>query len=489
MTTFTDSASTTKPSSNAKTAALDSSEHLANIAQLETLLQAPLQFAGVNDKKRYTMAERMTHYTVPGVSIALIDKGKIVWTKTWGTADNSTQQTLSDDTLFQAASISKPLSALGALKMVENGDLALDAPINNYLSRWKLQDNEFTQQQPITLAHLLSHTAGTTVHGFAGYAQSAPLPTPLEVLEGSDAANSEAVDVDTLPGTNFRYSGGGYTVFQVAMEDVSGKTFTALMDELVLKPAQMNASSYEQPLPKTLWPMAATGHANGQVVEGKFHNYPEQAAASLWTTPSDLAKFSLAVMNAARGDTDAFLTPEMTQQFLTPQRNSWGLGPRLYEHDGKVIGFHHGGANKGFRCNTVGFLDGRGAVVMTNSDEGDPLIAEILAAAAEVYGWPKQASKAQEWFALSDTEQATLPGVYSATLGSTDYEVTVEQQDEGLKITFPGVSLPNNFYIIEREGEMPKLTDCIGFTASFTKDDNKQTVLNMFSYAFTKVAA
>jgi len=485
---MTDSAISNRPNTKSEPTAstsVDSANHQAKIAQLETLLQTPLQLAGVSDK-RYTMAERMAHYDVPGVSMALIENGKIAWTKTWGTADNSTQQPLTVDTLFQAASISKPVSALGALKMVENGDLSLDAPINNYLSRWQLPDNEFTQQTPITLTHLLSHTAGTTVHGFGGYAQSVPQATPIEVLTGSGAANSAAVDVDTLPGTNFRYSGGGYTTFQVAMEDASGKSFTALMDELVLKPAQMTASSYEQPLPKALWANAATGHVDGKVVEGKFHNYPEQAAAALWTTPSDLAKFSLAVIKAARGDDDAFLAPEMTKQFLTPQRNCWGLGPNLYELDGEVIGFLHGGANKGFRCNSVAFLDGRGAVVMTNSDQGDPLVAEILAAAAEVYGWPKQGSKEQEWFALSETEQATLPGIYRATLGTTDYEVTVEREGEGLKITFPAIGLPNTFYIKAREEGTLKLTDCIGYTASFTENENKQAVVTVMNYAFTK---
>ena len=488
MNTLTDNVSAVVQSQNKNAASLYSNDHQEKIAQLETNLQTPLQLVGVSDK-RHTIEERMAHYTVPGVSMALIDQGEIVWTRTWGIADNSTQQALSVDTLFQAASISKPVSALGALRMVENGELSLSTPINNYLKRWKLPNNEFTQQEPITLAHLLSHTAGTTVHGFGGYAQSVPQATAIEVLKGSGAANSASVNVDTVPGTNFRYSGGGYTKFQVAMEDVSGKSFTELMDELVLKPAQMTASSYRQPLPKALWANAATGHVDGQVIEGKFHNYPEQAAASLWTTSRDLAKFSLAVIKAARGDDDAFLSPEMTKQFLTSQRNSWGLGPRLYEQDSKVIGFHHGGANKGFRCNSVAFLDGRGAVVMTNSDQGDPLIAEILAAAAEVYDWPKQGSRTQEWFALSEAEKAALPGIYRASLGGQDYDVSVEQHGQGLKVTFPGVSLPNTFYATAREEGVLKLLDCTGYTLSFSENEKQLTVVNIMNYMFTKANA
>ena len=193
-------------------------------------------------------------------------------------------------------------------------------------------------------------------------------------------------------------------------------------------------------------------------------------------------------MQAARGDADAIISPEIAAQFLSPQLNSWGLGPGLYEKDGEVIGFHHGGANQGFRCKSVAFFEGggSGAVVMTNSDEGDPLIEEILAAAAEVYSWPKEGSKIQEWFALSEAEQLRLSGIYRAVIGGEDYELTVKQDGEGLRISLPDINLPNTFCAIAREEGSLKLTDCIGYTASFSEGDNTQTVVNVLGYSFVK---
>ena len=366
----------------------DVAQHAEKIQQIENSLTSATQFKG-RARVTYNLLERMKHYKVPSVSIALIDKGEIAWAKSWGIKDADTQELVTPQTLFQAASISKPASSIGALRMVEAGLLSLDKPINEHLKSWKLPENELTEQIPVTLTHLLSHTGGLTVHGFRGYAQTEAQPSAIQVLNGDTIANSDPVIVDILPGTNFRYSGGGSTVFQIAMEDVSQKSFTQLMDELVLMPAGMTHSTYAQPLPDAYKADVASGHLeDGGVVPGKWHNYPMQSPASLWTTPSDVAKFSLAVIEAHRAEGTAdekaegkILSKPMCDQFLSEQLNAWGLGPRLFIEDGKTIGFHHGGANEGYRCNFAAFLDGRGAVVMTNSDVGDALVSEIMAAA------------------------------------------------------------------------------------------------------------
>ena len=379
------------------------------------------------------------------------------------------------------------MSALAALQLVEAGHLSLHQPINHSLKHWQLPENEFTQQVPVTLAHLLSHTAGTTVHGFRGYAQHEVQPSAIQVLNGDDCAASDAVVVDTLPGTAFRYSGGGTTVVQQAMEDVSHQPFAQILHEQVLGPAGMSLSTFEQPLPESQQHNVACGHlAEGQVVPGKWHNYPTQAAASLWCSAGDLAKFSMAVMKAWRGEEGAILSKALCDEYLREHKNEWGLGPRLFVRDGEVIGFHHGGANEGYRCNSLAFLDGRGAVVMTNSDQADPLIVEILAAAAEVYSWPKEVSKTQEWFALSEAEQLSLSGTYRTAIEGEDYELTVKQDGEGLKICIPDINLPNTFCAIAREKGSLKLIDCIGYTASFSEDENERAVVNVLGYFFVK---
>jgi CubicO group peptidase (beta-lactamase class C family) len=292
------------------------------------------------------------------------------------------------DTLFQAASISKPVAAIAALRLVEQSELSLDAPINDYLASWKVPDNGDTARQAVTLRQIVSHTAGLTVHGFAGYAAGAAVPTVVQVLDGSGPANSVRVRVDKLPGQSFRYSGGGYTVMQLAMSDVTGRPFDEGMRELVLEPAGMTRSTYSQPLPERERANAATAHrANGTAVPGHSHTYPEMAAAGLWTTPSDLLRLGLAVVAAARGEPGAILGPEMTKEMLTPQPGGHGLGFALADPgDGRV--FTHNGANEGFRASLFVYADGRGgAAIMTNGDRGGELIAELSASIAATYGW------------------------------------------------------------------------------------------------------
>lgn len=458
------------------------------IHQLEKALATPIQFKGLpGGDAKFSLLDRMAHYKVPGVSIALIEYGEIAWVKTWGVKNAEEQTPLTPDTLFQAASISKQVAALAALQLVESGHLSLDKPINYFLKRWQLPENEFTQQQPVTLTHLLSHTAGTTVHGFRGYAQEEVQPNAIQVLNGEECAASDPVVVDTLPGTQFRYSGGGTTVVQVAMEDVSAKPFAQIMEEQVLKPSGMTLSSFEQPLPEPMQQNVACGHlSEGQLVPGKWHNYPTQAAASLWCTPSDLAKFSLSVLGAWRGEEGAILSKTLCDQYLTEHKNAWGLGPRLFVQDGKTIGFHHGGANEGYRCNSLAFLDGRGAVIMTNSDQGDALLGEIMAAAAEVYDWPECHSKEREWLPLPAKDQARFTGSFVLTYEGETYETIIHYKDQGLAISCPITSFPNPFYCISQEESGAVFMSSSGAQVQFTVNDEGQSVITIFGNPFIR---
>jgi CubicO group peptidase (beta-lactamase class C family) len=191
----------------------------------------------------WTIQERMQHYKVPGVSIAVIDNFKIAWSKAYGLRDTATKEPVTLETLFQAGSISKPVAAMVALKKVEQGKISLDENINNKLTSWKLLDNGFTAKRKVTLANLLSHTAGLTVHGFPGYAVGEKLPTLPQVLDGVEPANTAAVFVDMEPGTKFRYSGGGTTIMQLAVMDIEKKPFPQIAKATVLAPLEMTNSS------------------------------------------------------------------------------------------------------------------------------------------------------------------------------------------------------------------------------------------------------
>ncbi|MEP7274190.1 MAG: serine hydrolase [Acidobacteriota bacterium] len=336
------------------------------------------------------LAERMAHYKVPGLSVAVINDGKIEWARGYGVFEKDGSQPVTADTLFLAGSISKPVAALAALRLVEQGKLSLDEDVNLKLKTWRVPENELTRKQKVTLRRLLSHSAGLTVHGFPGYAADAPVPTLVQIFNGEKPANTGAIRVDIIPGSRWRYSGGGYTVMQQLVMDVTGRSFPEVTRDLVLTPAGMRQSTYENPLPKMRESEAATAHrANGEKVKGRWHTYPEMAAAGLWTTASDLARYAIEVQRALAGQSKV-LSREMAQQMVTVQMGSSGLGPAM-ENPGKTSArFGHGGVDEGFEANLIAYCQGgQGAVVMMNANRAMPLASELIRAIAKEYNWPE----------------------------------------------------------------------------------------------------
>ena len=358
--------------------------------------------------------ERMRHYKVPGVSIAVIDSFRIAWARGYGVREEGDSSRVTTETLFQAASISKPVAALAALRLVQDGKLSLDENVNLKLRSWKVPENEFTIQQPVTLRRLLSHGAGLTVHGFPGYASNVSVPSVRQVLDGQPPANTAAIRVDTVPGARWRYSGGGYTVMQQLIEDATGRPFADAMRTLVLTPVGMTRSTYEQPLPNALASNAASGHrSDGTLVQGKWYTHPEMAAAGLWTTPSDLARYAIEVQLAIAGRSNKVLSQATTAQMLTRQTGTSGLGPGLGGEANDAT-FSHGGANQGFRAYFIAFRErGQGAVVMTNADGGGALASEIVRAVAEEYNWPSSRPVEKTVVEVGPKTLSSLAGRYA----------------------------------------------------------------------------
>lgn len=342
------------------------------------------------DQQTMTLEDRLAFYEIPGVSIAVIHNGVIDWAQGYGLAEAGSNRPVTTDTLFQAGSISKPVGATLALALVDQGTLSLDTDVNAYLVSWKVPQNALTENNPVTLRRLLTHTAGMTVHGFAGYAEGEPVPALVQVLDGTPPANNEPIQVDLRPGSQWRYSGGGYTVMQMMVQDVTGESFPDLMRARVLDPIGMDHSTYEQPLPEAWWDRAASGHTQGGIViPGLWHTYPEIAAAGLWTTPTDLAKWLIEIRDSARGEANHVLTQGMAEAMITTERTNWGLGP-MATGAGTDRRFGHGGANAGFVSDMILFTEsGDGVVIMTNSDYiPQLLINEIFRAVSRAYDWP-----------------------------------------------------------------------------------------------------
>ena len=344
-----------------------------------------------------SLAELMKLYNIPGLSVAIIENYKIVEAKGYGVTEVGSSTPVSTHTLYQAGSISKPVAATGALSLVEKDKLSLDEDVNVKLKTWKVPENDFTKTEKVTLRRIMSHTAGLTVHGFPGYDVDDPRPTLVEVLDGEKPANTAAIRVDTTPGTLWRYSGGGVTIEQLLMMDVTGKQFPALMRELVLDKIGMNDSSYEQPLPATRAAMTAGGTApDGTKIHGKWHIYPEMAAAGLWTTPTDLAKFAIEIALSKQGKSNRILSQKMTREMLTPVMNDIGLGFFLDKDNPGQFG--HGGDDDGFEALlTMNADTGNGIAVMANSNNGNALANHIVEGVVKEYGWSYKPQPAAPW--------------------------------------------------------------------------------------------
>ena len=397
--------------------------------------------------------ERMSAYDVPGMSLSVIDDGEIVHESAYGVRKAGSSDPVTTQTLFQACSISKPIVALTMLRLVERGLLSLDADVNESLTSWRVPPSGNWQSR-ISLRQLASHTAGLTTAGFPGYRRDEEIPSLLDILSGTAPANTPGIRVDTVPGTQFRYAGGGTTVMHQLLEDVTGVPLPTLVADLVLEPLGMLDSYYAQPLPLALHSRAASAHLrDGSVVPGGWHVYPELAAAGLWTTPSDLARYAIGVQRAFAGEPGSLLSPELARQMLTSQAPSGradfegiGLGP-FVGGTGTSRRFGHGGGNEGFKCQLVAYRDlGKGAAIMTNSDNGRELCAELLDGIATELDWPDWPQRTEPW-RLPDP--AVLDGYVGSYQLPDGPSLSVARQGVDLRVTFDGQP-PITFY--EDEG-------------------------------------
>jgi CubicO group peptidase (beta-lactamase class C family) len=335
-----------------------------------------------------TLAERMAHHRVPGLSLAVIDGFEISWAKGYGHRRADKDEPVTPKTLFQTASIGKPVVAAAALSLVQAGKLELDEDVNTKLQTWRIPANQLTARAPVTLRRLLSHTAGTSAHGFPGYERGAPLPTLPQILDGRPPANSPPIRVDLLPGERYRYSSGGYLIVQQLLTDVSGQTFAGLISEIVFTPLGMQDSCYH-PLPRNLWNRAAWGHrSDSRPLPGGWQVYPESGAGPFWSTPTDMARFGIALMRSHQGRSDRLLSQALVQEMLTPQAGGFGLGVAIYDDGGDRFYALHAGSTEGFRTRMVLYPKrGQGAVIMTNGDAGDLLTDELMKSLSREYGW------------------------------------------------------------------------------------------------------
>jgi CubicO group peptidase (beta-lactamase class C family) len=333
------------------------------------------------DELDLLIPQLMEQYHVPGAAVSLVRNGEAVWSEGYGLADRERGEPVTTDTVFQVASISKAVTSWGVMRLVESGQLELDAPVEQYLTRWHLPPSNYGASG-VTIRRLLSHSAGLSVSGYPGLRPDVPLPSLEESLSGNNGG-AGALRITMEPGAQFSYSGGGYTLLQLIIEEVTGETFSAYMQREVLDPLGMVHSSFEWQA--DLRPATAIAYSE---TGASLPNYlfTEQAAAGLYTTAPDLARFVAAEMPgpndepAGRG----VLSPDTLALMFSPVIQSQGqmaqgLGQGIETLPGGSELIGHGGANAGWRAIiSANPEQGLGIVILTNSDNGMALIQDVM---------------------------------------------------------------------------------------------------------------
>ncbi len=450
-----------------------SAEVEARIKEVENNLGSWVELAGV---PKWTLAERMKFYHCNGVSIAVIKDYKIQWARGFGFADSADVRPVTTSTLFLAGSNSKSLNAVGLLKLAQDGKVDLYTDINQYLKTWKFPYDSLSKGKKITIANLLSHTGGLTVHGFPGYETTDTIPTITEILNGERPANTPAIRSMYEPGLKSEYSGGGITISQLIVQDVTGQPYDVWMGEHVLKPLGMDLSSYTQPPPAARQSLLATGYYNdGKPVKGKYHIYPEMAAAGLWTNATDLAKYVIETELVLQGESAKVLDRKMTELRLTPYIDKEAaFGVFINNKDG-VKYFTHGGVDEGFVSQYVGsFEGGNGVVVMTNT-YNTSMFDEIINSVAKVYEWKNYyIPKVENEIKLPESVLKTYVGKYK--IGDDTLSVLLQPgglymdvgSDHPWKMRFSDTT---HWFVFEHNGAKNFLTDASGKVTGFTIND------------------
>ncbi|MBK8518154.1 MAG: beta-lactamase family protein [Saprospiraceae bacterium] len=404
-----------------------SSETLDKIKEVENNVSGNLL---LNGEQPGTIKERMAKYNVKGMSIAVIHDYKIAWAKGYGWADESEKRPVTQETLFEPGSISKTLNAIGILKLAQDKKVDLYTDINTYLSSWKFPYDSLSNGKKISLANLLSHTAGLSVHGFPGHNINGPVPTLLQVLDGKKPSFTPAVRSMFEPDLKFQYSGGGTSISQIILTDLVGQPYEEWMYNNVLKPIGMIHSTYAQPPAEGIRHLCASAYnRDGSPIAGKFHVYPEQAAAGLWMTPSDLSHYIIDMQLAHQGKPSAVLIGDMVKLHLSPYNDGpTALGTFIEDHDG-VKYFQHSAGNDGFCGQFYGSMeDGYGVVIFMNTDFGK-LMPEVINSVAKAYNWKNFYREPQRKTSIemADKEIKAYEGIYLyddswAAIGKKDNE-------------------------------------------------------------------
>ncbi|WP_087022978.1 serine hydrolase domain-containing protein [Thaumasiovibrio subtropicus] len=404
------------------------------IDAIESNLYSPIEIVGDAPS---TLQQRMAHYQVPGLVIAVINDHELAWVKGYGVKEAGKAAPVTEETLFQVASISKAVTSTAVLHLASQDKIDLDKEANDYLTSWKVPDSKHTTHHPVLVRHFINHTSGLSQHGFPGYPIDQPVPNAAQILTGEAPANTEAVHSILPPGISLKYSGGGYTALQQLLIDHFDIPFAALLEQTLLSPLKMENSTFELPLPESKSAQVATGHPqNGLPIEGRYHQFPELAAAGLWTTAPDLAKFIIEIQTALKGGESHLIDQKTAKTLTSPSIVPYhGMGYFLndYQRDGNGY-FEHSGWNYGYVSRFVAHTQsGQGVIVLTNANQPG-ILSEIVNSVAKAYEWQDFSIAQRTPKTITEDEITLAIGTYRHENG---YEMSIFREGKRLFIQFP----------------------------------------------------
>ncbi|MEO9872503.1 serine hydrolase domain-containing protein [Ekhidna sp.] len=402
----------------------------AVLSEIENGLTITATLNGINGN--YSIQDRMEYYGVPGVSISVMNGDKIDLKASYGVSRKKDEKGIDSNTLFQAASIGKPITSFAIFRLVQSGLLSLDTDVNDYLKGWQIDYSNYSDTAKVTLRQIISHTSGLSRGSVAYYSIGEEIPdNEIDMLDANPPAKLEPVKLEFEPGTDWSYSGGGYTVLQKIIQDVLNVGFEKAMDSLVFKPLEMHRSFFDPSFSDTSTNVALGYNYDGTLVESGWMILTDLAAGGLWTTPNDILKFVSAFSTSLKGEAVGFLTKELADEML-----DLGL---FVDDKGTPTIFSFRGTNKGYRSEFIGFIEnGRanGAVVMTNSYNSRYLIQEILRSISNHYKWRYPFAKEPKEYSvvsLDDKKLFQFKGRYKSE--SRDYVIELTSRDSLLMVS------------------------------------------------------
>jgi CubicO group peptidase (beta-lactamase class C family) len=349
------------------------------------------------------------------------------------------------------------------------GEIDIDKNIQNYLKDFELPQGKQTAENPVTFRNIFSHTSGISAGGYQGYAKDLAIPSDLAILRGNEGVNTPAIEVISAPNEMLAYSGGGYTLAELALQDIYGDEFSNIMKKWILEPVGMQYSEFTQPLPESKVDQVAKGHTqSGDVLDGGWRNHPEQAAAGLWSNAVDMAKFLIEIYKAYQGKSLLFSQSDI-QSILSHERDGHVYG-FILNRTGDDIAITHYGGNAGYRTGmTISLTSGNGLAYLTNSDNGGALGNELLLSASQVYNWHHFEQTNVQRKQVSSEVLKGLAGKYKWN-DQIDLSITFDENNNLISLFFPN---GDEYQLTPIRGdELDFINPNTGVKISFLKSDN-----------------